>query len=102
MTDDIWLQFAKIFFENRTMHGALIIYSQVYRLDLYIYFCLSMQKYHQEHANRAVTNKITSELVSAEESIYLRGSVRLTERDRESDRQTDRERVSVQCVHREM
>jgi hypothetical protein len=87
MTDDIWLQFAKIFFENRTMQAALIFYSQVYRLDLYI-FLFSMQKYHQEHANRTVTNKITSELVSAKESIYLRGSVRLTETQRQRQRQT--------------
>lgn len=70
------------------MQAALIFYSQVYRLDLYI-FLFSMQKYHQEHANRTVTNKITSELVSAKESIYLRGSVRLTERDTETETETD-------------
>jgi len=71
MTDDIWLRFVKIFLENGTMQAVFTFYSQAYRLDLwYIYFRLSMQKYHQQHANRAVTNKITTELVSAEESIY--------------------------------
>jgi len=71
MTDDIWLQFVKILLENRTMQAVFTFYSQAYRLDLwYIHFGLSMQKYHQQHAKRAVTNKITSELVSAEESIY--------------------------------
>jgi len=61
----------KIFLENGTMQAVFTFYSQAYRLDLwYIYFRLSMQKYHQQHANRAVTNKITTELVSAEESIY--------------------------------
>jgi hypothetical protein len=71
MTEDIWLQFEKIFLENGTMQTLLTVYSQSYRLDLWdIYFRLSLQKYHQQHANRAVTNKITSELVSAEESVY--------------------------------
>jgi len=71
MTDDIWLQFVKIFLENRTMQAVFTFYSQAYRLELwYMYFRLSMHKYLQQQANRAVTNKITSELVSAEESVY--------------------------------
>jgi hypothetical protein len=41
----------------------------LYFMAMYAFFYLSMQKYHHGHANRAVTNKTTSKLVSRERRV---------------------------------
>jgi hypothetical protein len=74
---DIWLQSVEIFSGNKTMSTETIFHCFVH-----IFFYLSMQKYLHGHANRAVTNKTTSKLVSRGKRGCNKGCV-----ERESERE---------------